>query len=410
MLRSRTVNKIRELAAAGHSIRRISKELGLSRNTVRKFLRGASLEATWPKRGSKLDPFKETVTRWAKEDGLFNCQTIYERLVPLGYDGCVTVIKNFVRPLRPPQGGKKAVRRYETPPGYQMQIDWGTFNYMEGPVRRRVYGFTAILSHSRMRFVVFFKRCDTASMLRALTDSLEYFGGLPEAILADRMKSVLLGVEDGALRWNPRYADFLASIAVAPRVCRPRTPQTKGKVERSIGILNTSFWPGVRFEDLADLNVQARTWCDNRNHRVHRTTHARPVDLLASECLRPLPEGYPWERYRTEQRVVTWDGFVSFDGVLYGLPSDPLVVGLTVDVSCRDGALAVWYQGQVLTTHQVRPKSGSTVWHPDQFSTVPSALEAQTTPAPLAYQVAATETPQRPLEEYDRIFSSEVAA
>lgn len=404
------MNQLRELAADGLSIRQISKRLGLSRNTVRKFLRSAPAQAVWPRRGSILDPFKPQVESWVQKDRLFNCETMCERLRPLGYSGSVTVIKNFVRPLRPPKGGRQAVRRYETPPGYQMQIDWATFTYAVGEARRRVYAFTAVLSHSRMRFVVFFKRCDTASLLRAVTEALEYFGGLPETILSDRMKSVLLSVEDGDLVWNPMYADFLASIAVAPRVCRPRTPQTKGKVERSIRVVGESFWPGVRFEDIADLNRQARIWVDARNRRIHRTTHARPVDLWAAEALRPVPAGYAWERYRTEQRRVTWDGFVSFDGVLYGVPSEPLVAGRTVDVSSRDGELIIWYQGQILTRHAIRPQSGMSVWHPDQFSTVPSAVETQHTPVPLGYQVPAVDTGRRPLAEYDRLFAKEVAA
>jgi transposase len=410
MLRSRTLNQLRELAADGLSIRQISKRLGLSRNTVRKFLRSTPARAVWPRRGSILDPFKPLVESWVRDDRLLHCETMRDRLRPLGYGGSVTVIKNFVRPLRPPKGGRQAVRRYETPPGYQMQIDWATFTYAVGEARRRVYGFTAVLSHSRMRFVIFFKRCDTASLLRAVTEAFEYFGGLPETILSDRMKSVLLSVEDGDLVWNPMYADFLASMAVAPRVCRARTPQTKGKVERSIRVVGESFWPGVRFEDIADLNRQARIWVDARNRRIHRTTHARPVDLWAAEALRPVPEGYAWERYRTEQRRVTWDGFVSFDGVLYGLPSEPLVAGLTVDVSSRDGELIVWYQGQILTRHAIRPESGTSVWHPDQFSTVPSAVETQRTPVALGYQVPAVDTVRRPLAEYDRLFVREVAA
>jgi transposase len=410
MLRSRTLNQLREWAADGLSIRQISKRLGLSRNTVRKFLRSTPDPPSWPLRGSILDPFKPRIESWVRDDKLYNCETIHDRLQPLGYVGSVTLIKDFVRPLRPPKGGRHAVRRYETLPGYQMQIDWATFTYMAGESRRRIYGFTAVLSYSRMRFVVFFKRCDTASMLRAVTEALEYFGGLPETILSDRMKSVLLTVEDKQPVWNPRYADFLSSIGVAPRVCRPRTPQTKGKVERSIRVVKESFWPGVRFEDIADLNAQARPWVDARNRRVHRTTHARPIDRLPEEALRPVPEGYSWERFRTEQRRVTWDGFVSFDGVLYGLPSDPLVAGRTVDVSTRSGELVVWYQGQVLTRHVIRPRSGESVWHPGQFSTVPTALEAQHAPVPLGYQTPPVEAVRRPLAEYDRIFASEVAA
>jgi len=72
----------------------------------------------------------------------------------------------------------------------------------------------------------------------------------------------------------------------------------------------------VRFTDLDALNQQAQQWCDRRNQRVHATTRVRPLDRWVEEALRPLPAGFAWERFRLEDRRVTADNFVSFDGVL----------------------------------------------------------------------------------------------
>src|SRR2546430_16446711 len=148
--------------------------------------------------------------------------------------------------------------------------------YEQDGAPHKLYGFTAILSYSRMRFVTFVKRCDAPTMIRCLMEAFEYFGGLPKAALTDRMKSVLLEMEDKVPRWNPLFADFMASIGVAPRVCKARTPQTKGKVERTVGVVKQSFWAGVSFTDVDDLNRQAHAWCERINARVHRTTHERP--------------------------------------------------------------------------------------------------------------------------------------
>lgn len=406
MLKSKTVNKIRDLALEGQSIRQISRDSGLSRNTVRKYLRSKWVPAVRLPRTSKLDSYKDQVRSWVEDDRLLNCMTMLERLRTMGYTGGLTVLKEFVSPLRPPKGGRRPVLRYETGPGEQMQIDWATFTYESNGVRRRIYGMTTLLSYSRMRHIVFSKRCDTASLIRGIQDALEYFGGLPRTILSDRMKSVLLSVEDGTLIWNSIYADFLASIGVVPRVCRPRTPQTKGKVERSIRVIKESFWPGVRFVDLGDLNEQAMAWCQARNQRVHRTTHARPAQRLLQETLRPLPRDYAWERFRSECRRVTWDGFISFDGVLYGLPSDPLTAGAMVDVTYRDQEILVWYQGRLIVRHAVRQESGTTVWHPDQFKTILPVAESRRIRAPLGYQVPELEAPRRLLSEYDDLFSA----
>jgi transposase len=358
-------------------------------------------------RGSKLDPYKEQVEAWVSKDQLYNCVTMFDRLRPMGYDGGLTILKDFVHPLRPPKGGRFPVQRYETVPGEQMQIDWGTFMYESDGVRRKIYGMTAVLSYSRMRYIVFSKRCDTASLIRAIQGALEYFGGLPRTILSDRMKSVLLTVEDGTLIWNSVYADFLAAIGVAPRVCRSRTPQTKGKVERSIRVIKESFWPGVRFEDVGDLNRQAMRWCEARNGRIHRTTHERPVERHVRENLSPLPKDYAWERFRSEPRRVSWDGFVSFDGVLYGLPSVPLMVGDTVDVTYGNEEILVWYKGQLVVRHAVRHESGTTVWHEDQFKTILPVAESRRTLAPVGYHVPAIEAPRRSLSEYDALFCAQ---
>lgn len=406
MLRSRTVNKLRELASKGLSIRQISKEQGLSRNTVRKYLRATPGPAKRPGRSSKLDPYKDQIEKWVEKDGLLDCTTMLERMRASGYTGGVTILRDYVHPMRPPRGGHQLVQRYETEPGKQMQIDWGTFMYDVDGARKKMYGMTAIMSHSRSRFALYSKRCDTASLIRAIMDALEYFGGLPETILSDRMKSVLVRVEDGELIWNSLYADFLAAIGVAPRVCRPRTPQTKGKVERSIGIIKDSFWPGVRFTDIDDLNEQVSAWCEARNNRIHRTTHERPAERLKEEILRPLPEEYAWERFRSERRLVSWDGFISFDGVLYGLPSEPLTAGGVVDVGCRGKEIQVWYRGQLVVQYVVRAESGTIVWHPDQFKNVLPVAESRRTLSPVGYQVPAIETPRRMLSEYDTIFGA----
>ena len=158
--------------------------------------------------------------------------------------------------------------------------------------------------------------------------------------------------------------------------------------------------------DVEKLNTQALAWCAARNERVHRTTHEPPVRRHAQENLRPLPSDYAWERFRSEQRRVSWDGFISFDGVNYGLPSTPLTVGDHVDVTQRGKDIFVWYRGQLVVRHDVRAQSGTTVWHPEQFTSVLPVAQSRQTLAPGGYQVPMLEAPRRSLREYDEIFAS----
>jgi transposase len=402
------VNTIRELAVQGKPIRTIARELGLARNTVRKYLRGRAEAHARPRRSSKLDPYADQLRRWVGEDHLYNCETLVRRLQAAGYAGKTTLVKDFVRPLRPRAAGQRPVVRYETKPGEQLQFDWGEFAYEQEGAPRKLFGFTAILSYSRLRYVVFAKRCDAPSLIRCLAEALAYCGGLPRAVLTDRMKTVLLEMESGAPHWHPRFQELVSALGITPRVCKPYTPQTKGKVERSVGVVKHDFWPGVRFSDLDDLNAQARAWCDQLNRRVHRTTHRRPLELLAAEGLRPLPAGWAWERFLAEERRVSWDGYVSYDGVLYGLPSPsrpgaPPLAGARVQVSAWQGQVRVWQQGQLVLAVTKRTRSGTCVPHPDQFRTVLPAAAARRASVPLGHQRAAPAVAQRPLSEYDRL-------
>jgi transposase len=410
MLRSGTVNTIHELAAQGKSIHAIAVELGLARNTVRKYLRGTSQIVPRPrrKRGSKLDPFKEQIKEWMIVDHCYNCESMFPRLQALGYTGSLSLLRPFVHALRPPAQGQHPVQRYETKPGEQMQFDWAEFKYEQDGVMRKLYGFAAILSYSRMRFVIFVKRCDTPTLLRSFMEACEYFGGLPKAALTDRMKSVLLEMDGKVPKWNPVFSDFMASIGMAPRVCKAYTPQTKGKVERTVGFVKQSLWAGIHFTDIDDLNRQAHAWCERINARVHRTTHERPIDRRAREPLSPLPAAFAWERFATEERKVSWDGYLSYDGVLYGLPSEPPLAGTVVQVREQRGVLSVWSRGQSVVSLVKRPRSQDIVDHPDQFRTVASANASRLAVVPLGHQRSAPQVVQRPLQEYDQLCGVEV--
>lgn len=404
MLRSQTVNTIHDFSQQGKSVQEIAQSLQISRTTVRKYL--AHPQAVIPKprppRPSKLDAFKEQITRWVLQDHCTNCEVIYTRLQPMGYTGGISILKEFVHPLRPTVAGHAPVQRYETEPGAQLQFDWGEFAYEQEGVTHKFYGFTAVLGYSRMRFVTFVKRCDTPTLIRCLMEAFEYFGGLTKGALTDRMKSVLLEMQENKPRWNPRFADFMVSIGVTARVCKPYTPQTKGKVERTVSYVKQSFWAGVIFSDLDDLNRQAHGWCERINARVHRTTHMRPIDRLEAEQLQSLPAAFAWERFATEERKVTWDGYVSYDGVLYGLPGSLHLAGTVVQVRERKGTLTIWSAGQQVFAIEKRPRSQESVPHPEQWTTVPSTSAIRQTAAPLGHQQQAPVVQRRALAEYDQ--------
>jgi transposase len=153
---------------------------------------------------SKLDNFKPII-HTCMEAGIFNCEGIFARIKQKGYTGDITILKDYVKPYRPPRS-LPAVPRYETLAGKQAQIDYGICHYtdLDGQVHK-VPAFIMIMGHRRAKYVEFVKRCDLYSLERCLINAFEYFGGVPETILADRMKTIVLGVEAGRTIWNTKF-------------------------------------------------------------------------------------------------------------------------------------------------------------------------------------------------------------
>ncbi len=141
-----------------------------------------------------------------------------------------------------------------------------------------------------------------------------------------------------------------------------------------MGVVKQSFWPGVSFTDIDDLNRKAHAWCERINSRIHRTTHERPCDRRRTCATCSTAYGLCLGAICDFGAAsVSWDGYLSYDGVLYGLPSDPKVTGTVVQVRERRGMLSVWSGGRLLAELAKRPRSQEIVTHPDQFRTVAEA-------------------------------------
>lgn len=254
---------IRELKAQGKSIRQIADITGHSRNTVRKYLRAKGLPERKqpPPRPSKLEPFEEYL-RARMAEGVINCVVLLREIRRLGYKGGKSILKEFVKPLRPPRQ-PRAVMRFEVLPGEQAQVDWAEFSYLDEQGRkRRVYAFVMLLSYSREIYLEFVERTNLSTFLRCHVHAFEHFGGVPRTILYDNAKVVRLGRDtDGRPVFNSRLLDFALVVGFHPRLCRPYRAQTKGRVERAIKYAKDNFWPGRKFTTVTDLNQQALAWC-----------------------------------------------------------------------------------------------------------------------------------------------------
>ena len=137
-----------------------------------------------------------------------------------------------------------------------------------------------------MQYVEFTQRQDAETLLNCMVHALEFFKRRDTAtVLTDNMKTVVLDRIDGQPCFHPKMLDFASYYGFVPRVCRPYRPETKGKIESTIRFIKGSFWPGIAFGSLEDLNHQALVWCGEANHRVHATTREVPLVRFPHEGL-----------------------------------------------------------------------------------------------------------------------------
>lgn len=361
MLGGIDVRQIIELRAQGKSIREIARITGQSRNSVRKYLRAPGLPVAHarPKRGSILTPFQSYLDIRLRE-GVDNAVVLLRELRQQGYSGGYTTVKTYLHPHRvTAQQTDRRTVRFETDPGFQAQVDFGQYSYLdpEGQTRR-VWAFVMVLGWSRALYVEFIRKADTSAFLRCHVNAFEFFGGVPDTALYDNTKLVVLSrQDDGTPVWNERFLDFSLRVGFRAHLCQPYRPRTKGKVERGVGYVEGNFWPTARFTDLDDLNNQARVWLATvANLRVHGTTREQPAVRLQTErsMLRSVPDRLTLRSVLCEVRKVGWDGFVSYDGAYYGVPW--AWSGLQVEVLEQHRQIKIYAQNEELASHtKVQP-------------------------------------------------------
>lgn len=312
------IQEIHELAAHGMSIRAIAKKLGRDRKTIRKLLgRPPS-----PPPPSKLARFEERIRELATK-GLTGPRILRE-IREVGYTGSRTILGDFLRRHRgPKKPARKMVRRFETAPGVEAQVDWSPYRVAIAGQETTAHCFSMVLAYSRRIFVAFHRNERLASLLFAHVEAFTAAGGCPRHVIYDNMTQVTLGRRAGAPLWNPTFLEFARHYGFEPRVCRPRDPDRKGKVERPFSWIYTELVVGNTFESWDDLNGRARVWMDTvANVRVHSTTRRKVDEMFAEEkpLLVALPS-IPYPTDRREVRKVQTDGTVPIDGSLYPVPA-----------------------------------------------------------------------------------------
>ena len=290
---------LRHYVEQGMTKTELAERFGISRQTIHRWIREGELDrdlaADMVRYGprspvpTRLDPYKDIIVSRLGEFPRLTAVRLFDEIKRAGYPGGYTQVKEYVREIRP-RPPEEPVVRFETAPGHQGQVDFADFRLPWG----KRYALLVVLGYSRLMWVQYYRRKTMRNVFDGLERAFAFFGGVPRELLFDQMKAVITKDEcdnGGRVTENAEFLRFAHHWGYRVRACRPYRAKTKGKVERPVGYMRTSFFYGRTFVSDEDLNDQARHWLDHvANVRTHGTLKERPVDRFEHErdLLRPL--------------------------------------------------------------------------------------------------------------------------
>jgi transposase len=406
MVEPEVVQQMQELAKLGWGKKRIARELGIARNTVRRYVRNraaAGVQVQMPRR--RLD--EETRARAVslfESDAAGNAVVVAELLWKQGQVASVRTIQRAVRGHREQKRAALAATvRFETPPGEQMQIDFGQKVVKLAGTPVRIYVFVAVLGYSRRLYVEPFE-CERQDEWReGVMNAFRRFGGATRTLLIDNAGALVLGRnDDGELKVQPAFGMFCRDLGVTVKACRPYRARTKGKTESGVKYVKHNALAGREFSSFAALQAHLREWMDERDRREHGTTHEQPLTRFERDeraAMRALPTVEPKVRERRLLRKVANDSFVNVDTVRYSVPHR--LVKTQVEVEVLEHEVHIYSGGERVASHARAREPHAFVREPSHYE---GLWRSAPTTAPESVEVLASYG--RSLDDYVQVVSA----
>ena len=357
MLEPDEVAAMTRLHRLGWGTRRLAQQFGCSRTTVKRYVAAGGWRAfATPRRAGKLAGLEE----WLRERFLQhrgNADVVHQDLErEHGITVSLRTVERAVQPYRRELAAEaRATLRFETPPGRQLQVDFGETQVAIGGEAVWVYLFVATLGYSRRPYVRAFRHERQSAWLDGIEAAFRHFGGVPEEVLLDNARA-LVTRHDAATRevtFNDRLKAFADYWRFRPRACAPYRARTKGKDERGVGYVKRNAIAGHGFESWEALEGHLLWWMrEVADVRVHVTTGEPPLVRFARDeaaALRPLAERPPFRQIRELVRKVQADCAVEVDTNAYSVPWR--LIGESVQVSVRAGRVRIHHAGRLVAEH-----------------------------------------------------------
>jgi transposase len=354
---------IKYLKAQGLGTRKIARQLGVSRNKVRRAL-GWDKQPKYERparENPRLEPLRESILRMLVTDHFIGSRILKE-IRQLGYCGSHTAFYNYLAKIKAEEGKTKACIRYETAPGQQAQYDWSPYTLSIGGVLAKVIIFRLVLGFSRRQCHFPSLNENQYSIYEGLEYGLQKFGGSPSKLLVDNAKAFVIKANPAHFQWNSRFLELCGHYSIQPLACRVRNPRSKGKVEKPFFYLEQHFIKGRSFESWEHFCRELSRFDEELEMQVHQTTQEKPLERFEMErtYLHPLPPG----RFISSNEVfrhVSWDSLISFEGSRFSLPTD--YAGKNVWIRTSQGRyLDIYAQdGNLICRHSLSQRKGATV-------------------------------------------------
>ncbi|MGR8932632.1 MAG: IS21 family transposase [Gammaproteobacteria bacterium] len=335
----------------GLTVTQIARELGLDPKTVGKWVETKSYRprAASP-RPSKLDPFKPQVVRLL-ESHPYSATQVFQRLRDEGYSGGFSILKAYVRKVRPVR--KPAFLTLSFEPGECAQVDWGEYGTVNvGNTRRKLSFFVMVLCYSRLMYLEFTLSQTLEHFLNCHQNAFQYFGGVVKKVMLDNLKTAVLRRLIGeAPVFNPRYLDFSRHFGFDIVACNVAKGNEKGRVENGVGYVKKNFLNGLDIPDFSTVNPAGKNWLESiANVRTHGETRERPIDRFQPEksALSPLP-GMPYDVGAIHLVRASNRFRVTLDTNRYSVPSEYASTRLTLKAYPEH--LVVYHQDKLIARH-----------------------------------------------------------
>ena len=359
MLEPGEVSAMVRLKELGWGTRRIAREIGVSRNTVKGYLEaGGWRPYRRPARGKKLGGQESWLKeRFARHRG--NADVIRQELAAeKGVVVSLRTIERAVQPFRRELSAQaRATARFETAPGKQLQIDFGERLVEIGGDKIKAFLFVATLGYSRRLHVRAFRNERQESWFAGLESAFAAFGGVSEEVLFDNARALVVE-HDAATRsvvFNDKLKAFARHWGFRPRACAPYRPRTKGKTENGVGYVKNNAVAGRAFASWDAFEAHLEAWTrEIAEKRIHGTTGEAPIARFArdeAKALKPIGGVAPFCATRELIRRVGSDCSVEVDGNAYSAPWR--LIGESVRVTVSDGVVRVHHGALEVAVHGV---------------------------------------------------------